>query len=640
MLETIRKSTKSIYILLIFGAIILVFVFWGIGPMGKSGNPSAVAVVNGESIALKDYVKLHKQMQDYYRKLLKDRFTPEMEKRMDLKRRAIGILLDRTLAIEEAGKRGMNVGKGEVQKAIASMQAFQRDGVFDKGLYFNSLKAERLKADEFEEAVKKDLIAEKVQAFIIKDVKVTDDEVKKSFLDENRRINLNYVAIDGERFKGEVNVSDEEAENYLKEHSTDFIEPARIKVFYVHADFADFKKNVRVTKKEIQEFYDKNPDRFIRPASIKARHILIRPDRNNPDKAAAKAEARQKAQTLLKRIRDGEDFKKLAEKYSVDPGSAKKGGELGWFSRGVMLKSFEDSAFSLNKGEVSGVVETVFGFHIIKVEDKRAPRKRLLREVKGVIVENLRSAMSREEAYKAIQDLRKPLEEAKSAGELKRAAGNSTGVKFKLSKTLDRNEIKGAIKLPERLAENLFLMSEGEVSSALKSTGGVYMVKIVQRVDARLPQYKEVASKVKSLVRGKKALQLARDEAHKLLQALKGGASLKALAAKKKYKLHETGFFTISDGFIPGLGAPSANYKDLFALNSGEKLYKKLIARGGAYYVLEWKASREADLKKLTPEVSKELSVRLLGQKQDATLNRWLDKLRAKAKIQVFEDRL
>lgn len=640
MLESIRKSTKSIYILLIFGAIILVFVFWGIGPMGGSSDRSAIAVVNGQSIALKDYVKLHRQMQDYYRNILKDRFTPEMEKQMDLKRRSIGILLDRTLAIEEADNLGIKVGKAEVQKAIGSMPAFQKDGVFDRDIYFNSLKAERLNAADFEEAVRKDLVAEKVQAFIVKDVKVTDGEVEKRFLRENRQINLDYVVIDGERFKGAVSVGEEEAENYLKENSTDFIEPARIKVFYVHADFNDFKKIVRVTEKDIKEFYDKNPDRFTAPASVRARHILVRPDPKNPDKGAAKAAALKKAEALLQRIREGEDFKRLAGKYSEDPGSGKKGGDLGWFPRGVMLKGFEEAAFSLKKGEVSGVVETVFGFHIIKVEEKRGPVKRLMREVRGVIVEALRSARSREEAYRAIKDLHKPLEEAKSVGELKKAAGRFRGVRSTVTGLLDRSEINGALKAPESLADNLFLMSEGEVSSPLKSSDGVHMVKIVERVDARLPQYKEAASRVKSVLREKKAMEKAKDEAHKLLQALKGGAGLRALAGKKKYKVRETGFFTMADGFIPGLGAPAAEYRDLFGLDSGDKLYNKVIARGGKFYLLEWKASRDADLKKLTDTGREELRARLLGQKQDDALNRWLDELRAKAKIQVFEDRM
>ncbi|GMR04480.1 MAG: peptidylprolyl isomerase [Thermodesulfobacteriota bacterium] len=640
MLERIRQSTKSVYILFIFGIIILVFVFWGIGPMRDSGNGNSVATVDGQSIEIKDYLKIRRQMENYYRNLLKGQYTPEMEKRIGIKRRAVTILIDRALAVKEAKKTGIKVSKKEVQDVIASMPAFQKDGVFDRETYFRSLKAERMQPAEFEKAVEDDLITEKVRARVTKDITVSDEEVTKAFLTEHRRINLKYVAMDAARFEDAVKVSDEEARNYLKEHSSDFIEPAKIKVFYVHAGYGDFMKGVRVTDADIKEYYEKNKERFLNPGEVRASHILVRPDMENPDREAAKAEARKKAEALLQRLREGADFKEMAKKYSQDPGSGKKGGDLGWFPRGVMVKTFEDAAFSLKKGELSPIVETVFGFHIIRVEDKKEPTLKPLKEVTPSIIKAIKTDRARERAYSAIKALQKPFEEAKDIEGLKKIVKKLRGLKYTVTGLMDSKKVKEEFKGPQYMAENLFLMDEGEVSSPLKTKDGVHMVKIVKRIDARLPKYEEVASKIKAVVRKKKARILAKKEAESLLNALKGGAGLEPLAKKKKLRVRETGFFSMADGFVPVLGLPTSNYTALFGLSSEKPLFETVIARNATFYILELKASKEADLKQLTPAMKEELRVRLLNRKQEEALNKWLDSLRAKAKIKVYEDRM
>jgi len=167
MLETIRKSTKSTYILLLFGAIILVFVFWGIGPGGRGRSANAVATVNGEPIDMKDYLALHKRLTDYYRNILKDKFTPSVEKSLNLKKNAVAILIDRRLAVMDAEDKGIGVSKKEVQDTIGSMAAFQTDGVFNNDRYLSALRSERMKPDEFEDDVRKDLLVEKMRAGVV-----------------------------------------------------------------------------------------------------------------------------------------------------------------------------------------------------------------------------------------------------------------------------------------------------------------------------------------------------------------------------------------------------------------------------------------------------------------------------------------
>jgi len=640
MLETIRKSTKSTYILLLFGAIILVFIFWGIGPGGRGRTTNAVATVNGEPISVRDYLALHKRLTDYYRSVLKDKYTPQVEKELDLKRSAVSMLIDRQLAVEAADDMGISVSTKEVQDAIADVEAFQKDGVFDKDRYFRALKSERIKPTDYENDVKRDLLVEKVRAAVIKDVRVTDEDIKKAYLKENRKIDLAYVGISASSKKDSVKVTDDEAKKYLMANSTDFVIPAKVKAVYAYADYGAFSKLAKFTNEDVKKYYEEHKDRFTEPEKIEARHILIRPSRKNKDKEAARKAARTKAESILKRLRGGASFATLARRYSQDPGSAKKGGDLGWFPRGVMMKAFEDAAFALKVGEISDIVETPFGFHIIKVEDRRPAKVKTLFKARAEILNALSSKASRERALKAIESLKEEFRKAKDTKALKEAVKKIPGVTIKETALFDSKHFDATLAVIPRVKDSLFLMNEGEVTEPLKTYKGVYLVKVVKRVEARIPEYAEVKDEVLKTLRAKNAERAARKEAEDVLKALKGGEKLDKAASDKGLEVKSTGYFSLGDGFIPRMGVPVRNYTDLFDLDEKHPLYEKVISSGGRFFVVRWKGAREADLSGLSEEVRDSLAKRLKSEKEEKALNDWLVSLRKKARIQVYEDRM
>ncbi len=640
MLETIRKSTKSTYILLLFGAIILVFVFWGIGPGGRGRSANAVATVNGDPIGMKEYLALHKRLTDYYRKVLKDKYTPSVEKGLNLKKNAVAILIDRRLAVMEAEKKGIKISKKEVQDTIGAMASFQKDGVFDRDRYFSALKSERIKPADFEEDVRRDLLVERVRAGVIKDVSVSEDDVKKAFLKENREIDLAYVSINASDKRAGLKVTDKEGRQYLMDHSTDFVLPAKLKAVYAYADYSAFKKRASISESDIRAYYDKNKDRFTEPEKIHARHILIRPDMKVKDRDAARKAAMEKARGILKRIKAGEDFKALARKYSADPGSAKKGGDLGWFPRGVMMKSFEAAAFALKPGEVSAIVETPFGAHIIRLEGRKAAVVKPLGKVRASIKTELSRGISNERALDAIKAIEEPFKKTKDIKGLKQAVKKSSGLAFHETGLFDSRHFDKSLAKAGRLKDSLFLMNEGEVSEPIKTYRGIYLVKVVKRVDARIPEYDEVKADVKERLMASKALRAAKKEAAEVLKAVKGGKKLRDVAKKRGLKLGSTGLFSATTGFIPGLGLPVASYGALFDLNAKKPLYEKTIAASGKFFVVEWKASKEADISNLTPDARESLTEMLMSRKEDEKINGWLNSLRKKADIKVFEDRM
>jgi len=640
MLEGIRKRRNSFVILLAFAAIILVFVFWGVGPNGGgNGDQGTVATVNGEPITVKEYVSLYKRELDYYKKTYKDQFNDELARKLDLKRRAVEILINRNLAIKAARAQGMEVSVSEVQDAIKVIPAFMKNGVFDKDAYFQALSANRLKPQEFEKSIELDLLTMKIREQVLKDVTVSDDEVEAEYKSVNRKLDLDYITVSGAGFKKGVTVSDEEALAYLKKNGSEFMVPVKIKAFYAYASLKDAAAKVKVTDDEIKDYYEKNLKQFETPEEARARHILITPDPKEADREKAKADAKAKADRLLNELKTGASFAKLAKANSDDPGSAKLGGELGWFPRGVMVKSFEAAVFSLKKGELSPVIETEFGYHIILLEEKREASVVPLNKARESIVASLKGRKSKIDARDAVVSIQKAFKEAKTEDDLKKAASANKSIKTAVTGLFSEDDKSTPLAANESLRNSIFFLRAGETSSIVDGGDGYYIVRLLEKIDAHVPEYKDIAASVKDKVAEIKANELARQKAEELLSRLKGGEDFKAAADKDHYKVESTGYFSRADGFIPKIGVYVAENDKLLALSESQALYPEVLGQDGKFYLFRFKGVKEAP-EAAFASMKEEIRSRLLAQKQEEVLSKWLEGLRAQAKIQVFEKML
>ena len=641
MLDRLRNTKNSIVILAAFAVIILVFIFWGAGPGGDSADDrNVVAVVDGTKIESREYTALYKRQLDYYRETFKDQPIAEIERSLDLKGRAIGILINRTIALKAAREFGIKVSKSDVQEAIQSMEAFISNGAFDKKLYFDVLASNRINPADFEEGVEEDLLTARVREKLIEGVSVTDEEVKAAYFKINRKVDLDFVAISPERFIRDISVTDEEAQAYLKENGSQFMEPARVKVFYSYAGYDVFGAVAKVTEPEIKADYDADPEKYMDAAKARARHILIRPEANGAeDTGAATREARAKAEKVLEELKAGGDFAALAKKYSKDPGSASQGGDLGWFERGVMIKAFEDEAFSMNKGAVSGVVETEFGFHIIKLEDKVEAARKPLEEVKGEIKEKLKAKKAAAAAREASLSIASALREAATEEELKKVVSAHPGVKGAMTPLFSYGDERVDILKNEMVSDVVFSLRYNDVSRLLETPQGIYVVKAVEKINPRVKEYDAVASEIKTILTGRKASEAAGAKARQILERLKNKEALSRIAADEKYKVERTGYFRLMDGIVPKVGAFAGDTPELFSLTEEEPAYADVITHENNFYLFSYAGSKEADESGFGA-MREELSKRLLADKQEQAIGDWFEKKRTEAKIQVFDDRL
>lgn len=639
MLESIRKRTNSIYVLLIFGVIIVVFIFWGVGPGGDKVQKDYVASVNGEGITVRDFQNVYRNQLEYYRNNLGEGFTEETAEKLDLKHRAVDILVNRLLAIQAAEKEGIEVFADEVQQAIASMPAFAEDGKFSFEQYDRVLKANRIMPQDFEESVKYDILTSKMREHVTSGVTVNEEELKETFSKEFRKVNLEYVEVGWKSLLKSVKLTEEDARAYLSEHKDDFILPVQVRAFYAHADFDEMAGLIEVTDSDVKAFYEANRARFTKPEEIRARHILIRPDHEAADREGAEAEAKKEAEQIHEMLARGDDFAKLALKLSADPGSASKGGDLGWFSRGVMIKPFEETAFALEKGEVSGVVKTEFGYHIIKLEERKAAEPIPLDEAAPEIRKELKRDMAREKALDVISGMKDRLVEAPGVEELRMVAQGQKGVRFATTGLFTEESPDKIFAIDDRLLDTVFYMLEGRVSNAIETNRGVYIIKLIERIEPHTPPFEDIKDAVTATAREARAVEMASEKASEILAAAKDGAGLGGAAAKAGLKPAETGFFSFADGFVPKIGLFVGENQGLYDLTPDAPLLPEVAGKDDTFYVIALKDGKPAD-EALYPKVKDGLREKLLAIKREAALQAWIDERRAASEIKLFEDLL
>lgn len=633
MLKFLRSKKQSTIIYVILGAIILVFVFWGMFTGGGGGAPDIVAKVDGKSIKTVDYQKAYRRQLEQYRNLLKGQMSDDVLEQLNLKERTLDSMVNRALIVKDAKRKGIKLTKNDLKSAIQKIPDFQVDGSFNKERYLSVLQANRMMPNEFEEGYREDMIIQRAQEVVLKDLSVSDEEVKDLFSVENRTVNLNYLTVDAKSFDKTVEVSDEEAEAFLEENKEAFRVPAKIKVAYASLFFKDLVKEAKVPEADIKSYYEENISTFEIPKEVQASHILIRPSKKTDDSGNDDGEAQKRAEDILSQLRKGKGFAALAKQYSEDPGSAKKGGELGYFKRGDMVKPFENAAFSLKAGETSDIVKSDFGYHIIKVTDVKEARTLPIEDVMDDILLVLNLEEARELARERMESLQRLFDDDRPIDEIEEAASKE-GARFVTTGYLTKNERIDDVARYDRLRQEAFSMDAGEVSGMLELPHGVYILKVVERDDSHLPAYDEVSDKVDEIVKKRKALQQAREKADAILNALNEGKSIEDIASAEKLTLNESGFISKVDGSIPGIGKNIGEKEGLFTLTEETPHYPEPLQYGSTFYIFSLKGSREAD-QKLFEAKREELRKRLLTKKQEEAMTAWITEMRSKAKIEV-----
>ncbi len=633
MLDFMRRHAQSWMIKVVLFGIVVVFVLWGIWSP-NSGRERELAKIGDQIITIAEARNYYQSIRERYQSIYGVQFTDEMAQKMGLKDRAIKDLIYRALLLQEANRLGLRVSAEEVQSSAENIPAFQKDGLFDKATYQRALKQVRMTPQEFEANQRQMLLIGKVQGLIASSVKVSDRELLNAYESFFEKVNLDIAFLNPEDVKG-VSPTPDEVKEYFSKHRDDFKLPARARARYLLFDPKEYAKQVEVSAKEAENYYQSNTEKFVQPKRVKVRHILIKADAKDPD---ALAKAKEKAESIRKEAAAGKDFAQLAKQYSEDPGTKNQGGELGYISKGQVVPEFEEAAFSLKAGEISKVIQTAYGLHILKVDEIQEQKAEPFDKVKDRIQNDLRIRKAGEIAH---DDADQAYEAAIKEKTLERFA------KDKHLVLKDTGEFSAAdtVNLDPKLKEAAFSMSKGDVSPVLRVGKGAdvafAVLQVVEKQEARRPELKEAEAKVLDAVRKEKQKEKALAKGRDLLEKLKKGGDWKSLIAQEGLKTEETGFFERAMD-PPKIGSSSEELrKAVQAVGPKNPYPENPVFVDGKYILFHFREKKEIDQAQFDSQ-KENFRRSLMQQKQEMALSDWMDYLleRAKAegKFKMFKE--
>ena len=623
LLSLMRKQAKSWLIKFLIGIIAVVFIFY-FGYSFTSKDAVKVAEVNGDYISGVEYQKAYQNLLQALQREYKNAWNDNLIKVFDLENRAFNSLVNEKLIAQEAKKLGLEVTKKEIQDRILAYPAFQYMGRFDESRYRALLQQNRMKPEEFEAEIARQLLREKVEQFLTTLMPVTDNEVLDQYTYAQEKVKIGYVQFQPDKFKKDVKMDPAGLGSFFEEHKEDYRVPEKIKVVYIVLDPETFKASVTPTDQQISEYYEDNIEKFRQEKEVKARHILFKLSKDASQEEEKKV--KEKALSVLKMAREGKDFATLAKKYSEGP-TREKGGELGWFTKGRMVKPFEDAAFKMKKGEISDLVKTPFGYHIIKVEDIKEAHTKTLDEARPQIVETLTKTaatdMAQEKGLSLIDQMPYDVDLTKYAAE--------HNVPVKEGDYFSQNETIPGIGGDAKLKQSLFSLEKGEVSDLVESNGKFYIIQVVDKKPSYLPKLEEVRKKVEKDFIFHLAEIAAKSKAEEFLSQLKEGKPWDELAKKYQLTPKSSGFFTRSDT-IPDIGYDPQLQEAAFDLGEKKRYPNQVFENEKGVYVIRWERKEGIDEAKYQEE-KQDYRQSLTMAKDQILIGDWLENLKKKAVI-------
>ncbi|MBN1570446.1 MAG: peptidylprolyl isomerase [Acidobacteria bacterium] len=562
MLDLMRrkKRLKIILWLVIFSLALGMLLFFVPGVnIGNVATDTSAASVDGQTISINEFASTYRRVVKQYSNRGKNRIDPETLKNMGLPRQVLDELITEKV-IQTAAKRfGITVTENEVRRAIETYPYFQDQGKFiGVERYKELLATNDIPVEEFERDMRHSQLLKKLRAIITDSLNVSESDLRDEFARANQQTQVYFAVLKKEDFKKRVNPNETELRAYFEEHKASYQVKEKRRAQYLEiplsAILAD--ANVVATDQEIQDAWNQKSHED----AVEASHILLRVEDESKD-----AEVKAKAETILKKAKSGGDFAELARKNSQDTGSASQGGYLGSFQRGQMVREFEDAAFALKPGEISDLVRTQYGYHIIQVLKHETPT---LESSLGALMAEVRMKKSQELARQKAEEA---AQLAVKNGDLNSAAKTlGFAADIKDSGYLQKGEASAGGNNLQALEDEVFRMKEiNSIGSVVELPMGFAIPKLIEVQQARPGNFSEFRSQIETDFIDSKAKELLQAEARKLSEEARKQSSLEKAAKQMGWNVKTSQLFNMSGTPDPEIGSNPSFNSAAFELEPG-----------------------------------------------------------------------
>src|SRR5215475_8371015 len=629
MLDFMRRrhaSLKWIWIILIvvMGAgLIIMYIPFGEGSSVSITND--VASIGHDSISAREFQTAYRN----YVERMRGQVNPEMLKAFRFDRQIMEALVTRHVITEEAKRLGFTATTSEIEQRVLEIPVFRENGTFIGADRYKAILAQNsLTPEEYESTVANDILADKLRSFITAAVNVSEKDAEEEYRRRNEKAKLEYFVIDASKLHDKVSVSDQEQRDYYEKNKTKYTVPEKRKAKYIFVESLKLRADIKITDDELRQYYDQHKNEYTLPERVKAQHILFKTQGKTPEEVA---KIKEKAQDVLQKAKSKpEDFAALAKQYSEDA-TAANGGDLGDFGRGQMVPEFERAAFSLGVGAVSDLVQSQFGFHIIKVNSKQEQRERSFDELKGAIRPIVETRKAEQKGSDLAQQIAVDLVNNKNL----EAVAAKYNAQIKETPLVEQGAPIEELGNANELERKMFTMSKGEIGTAVQVDRGFVVPQLIDIAPSHPASFEEAQQKVAEDAKNDKAKQLAADKAKQVEDLVKGGKDLATVAKSVGGEVKTSDLLTRGSS-LPEFGSIAELDKEMFSLPLNKPGSPVTVAgKTLAFAVKERQEINPEEMKRSLDTVRNELLPERRQEYFDAYVQEVKKKMEANKQIKV-----
>ena len=519
--------------------------------------------------------------------------------------------------IKQAQKLGLEITVQEMLQALQGIPGFYENGKFiGMDAYQDRLQAQGLTVGKFEAQLRQELLFDKVRSVITDGVVVTPAEAHEEFVKRNAKAKIEYVVLDPSQLLKSVEVTPAALEAFFKKNPERYKAPAERRVRYVLIDPDRVRSEVKIDEAALKQYYGRHLSDYRVPDRVKVAHILFKTTGKNPAEVST---IEKTAQDVLAQVKSGADFAALAKQHSEDT-SAQSGGEIGWIVRKQTVQEFEDAAFSMKPGEVR-LVKTIYGVHIIKVEDKQNAHLQSFDEVKDAI----RAELEKQKLASAEESLADRFEREVKAKKDFQGAAREIGLDVRETPLFKYNQSVPDFGNSEAFQSLAFQLPQGEVGQPISVPKGLAVIQVTEVVPEHVPALDEVRARVEQDYRAEQSKVLASEKAKEFAAAARSG-DFKKIAKTERLDVKESKDFTQQDSVSETI--PASAVAAAFTLAPGQTSDPVTAGTNSVvFHVLSHTPPGEADFAAQQSQIAEEL----LGRKREVAfeiyqqnLKQWL----------------
>jgi len=624
MFDFVQKHKKLIQVIL--AVVFLPFAFFGIDSYFRAGDRgSNIATVGGQPVTQGEFAQALQERQNALQRMIGKAVDPALLDSPELRFAVLDGIIRQRLLVYQAVRGGVLVPDSQLQQVISEQPAFQEDGKFSHARYEELLRRQNLNPLVFENSLRRDLMAERISSAYRATAIVPHAVAERLLRINSQQREVSQSVIEPDAFLPQVKLDADAAKQYYDAHQNEFQVAEQARVEYVVLDLDTLASQINIGAEEVRQYYEQNQKQYARAEERQASHILIVVDAKAS--AEQKKAARAKADQLLKQVKQKPaNFADLAKNNSQDPGSAAKGGDLGFLPRGTMVKPFEDAIFQMNVGEIAGPVESQFGYHIIRLT---AVKGRGLDDVKKQVELDLR----RQQAGKKFSELAEQMNNLVfEQGESLKPAAEALKLAIRQSTWLSRSNSADRLLNNAKFLQAVFAddVVKNKRNTEVIDVGNNTLVaaRVIEHRPATVRPFEEVSAGIRQRLTQQQAAQLAVKQGREWLAKLKQGEAVAANWGAAKLVSREN-----AQGYTGPLLATvfRADTSKLPSYTGGEN------AQGG--FVL-LRITRVVDSDSADSARRKAISEELHQMVGQEELNAYIAGLKLKADIKVQQDQL